>query len=92
MRHNYKPFYALSVIFVMVFSYMCDVFLIVFESICPTDYLAKWVIEILPLTHTSECIRAAALDWSFPWISLAVLLVYGAAFYLLSLYALRQSN
>ena len=54
--------------------------------------VAKWVIEILPLTHTSECIRAAALDWSFPWISLAVLLVYGAAFYLLSLYALRQSN
>ena len=53
---------------------------------------AKLVIEVLPLTHTSECIRAAALGWQFPWISVAVLLVFGALFYLLSLYGLRHSN
>ncbi len=53
---------------------------------------AKLVIEVLPLTHTSECIRAAALGWQFPWISVLVLLAFGALFYLLSLYGLRHSS
>lgn len=49
-------------------------------------------IRLLPLTHTSECLRAAALGWEFPWVSLAVLIGYGVLFYLLCLFALRKSN
>ena len=52
----------------------------------------KTIIDVLPLTQTSECIRSCALGWDFPWISMAVLIVYGVAFYLLAHWGLRNSN
>lgn len=42
------------------------------------------VIWFLPLTHTTECIRSAALGWSFPWVSLLIVMAYGTAFFLIS--------
>ena len=54
--------------------------------------IAKTIIELLPLTHTSNCVRAAALGWDFPWISLAILAGYGALFFLLGRFALRNTN
>ena len=53
---------------------------------------AKNVISVLPLTHTSACLRAAALGWDFPWISVAVLLGYGLLFYGLAMFSLRKTN
>lgn len=41
-------------------------------------------IGLLPLTHTTECIRAALLGDPFPWISLLILLVWCTAFFLIS--------
>ena len=46
---------------------------------------------ILPLSQTSACIRAVALDWAFPWTSLALLAVYGVIFYLLAHFALSRN-
>ena len=54
--------------------------------------IAKTIIELLPLTHTSNCVRAAALGWDFPWISLAILAGYGVLFFLLGRFALRNTN
>ena len=42
------------------------------------------VIWFLPLTHTTECIRSAALGWSFPWASLLIVMAYGTVFFLIS--------
>ena len=47
--------------------------------------------SLLPLSQTSACIRAVALDWAFPWTSLALLAVYGAIFYLLAHFALSRN-
>ncbi len=47
MRHNYKPMYALCAVFVIVFSYLCDVFLIVFEGVSPDNYLEQWIVELI---------------------------------------------
>ena len=52
----------------------------------------KTFIDVLPLTQTSECIRACALGWEFPWIDLMILLAYGVAFYILAHWGLRNSN
>ncbi len=49
MRRNYKPFYALCVAFVIVFSYLCDVFLMVFEGIHPDNYILQWVVEAISI-------------------------------------------
>ena len=42
------------------------------------------LISILPLTHTTDCMRAAMLGLDFPWASLAVLLAWSAVFFLIS--------
>ena len=41
-------------------------------------------IGLLPLTHTTSCIRASILGDAFPWASLAVLIVWSSAFFLIS--------
>ena len=41
-------------------------------------------IGFLPLTHTTSCIRASILGDAFPWASLAVLIVWSSAFFLIS--------
>ena len=53
---------------------------------------AKNIISALPLTQTSNCLRAAALGWDFPWISLAILIGYGVLFYGLCMFSLRKTN
>jgi ABC-type multidrug transport system permease subunit len=50
------------------------------------------VLYLLPLTHASEIIRAAALDNSYPWASLLILIAFGAFFYLASLRVLRRTS
>ena len=52
----------------------------------------RWFIDALPLSQTSDCIRALVLQWDFPLTSLAVLFGYGVAFYLLAFFALRKSE
>ena len=54
--------------------------------------IAKDMISLLPLTHTSNCLRAAALGWDFPWVSLCILIVYGLFFYGLCMFSLRKTN
>ena len=41
----------------------------------------SWLIQILPLTHASQALRAIALGYDFPLISLGVLLGYAAALF-----------
>ncbi len=41
------------------------------------------IIYALPLTHTTECIRASILGTAFPWMSLIISAAYGAAFFLI---------
>lgn len=47
---------------------------------------------VLPLTHYSQCLRAEALGNSFPWYSLAVLIVLSFVFFGLCLRAIRRSS
>ncbi|MCQ2078550.1 MAG: ABC transporter permease [archaeon] len=54
--------------------------------------VVKVIIDLLPLTQTSACIRASALGWEFPWLHMVLLVAYGALFYLLALWSLRKSN
>lgn len=48
------------------------------------------IVWALPLTHSSEIIRATALGWDFPWMSLLVLVLYFVAFYALDWYIIRK--
>lgn len=41
-------------------------------------------IGMLPLTHSTECIRSCVLGMEFPWTSLIVMIAYMAVFFLVS--------
>lgn len=53
---------------------------------------AQAVIGILPLTHTTGCIRAAILGTAFPWISLLIVVVFGLVFLSVSMYVVRKGR
>ena len=50
----------------------------------------KAVLYFLPLTHSSQCLRAAALAQPFPWLSLLALLGFGLAFFAGCMVALKR--
>ena len=50
------------------------------------------IVTVLPLTPSSECVRAAALGADFPWLSLAVMIVWGVLFFFVARHGLRQSD
>ncbi len=49
-----------------------------------------YVVWALPLTHSSEVIRSAALGWDVPWVSVAVVVLYLVAFYALDWYIIKR--
>lgn len=52
-----------------------------FFSVATLPSALRALIYVLPLTHVSKCLRAEALGWPFPWVSLAVVAAYGVLFF-----------
>lgn len=50
------------------------------------------ILDVLPLTHSSVCLRAAALGQSFPWWSFIALIGFGIAFFVAAILALKKTN
>lgn len=48
------------------------------------------IVWMLPLTHSSEMIRACALGWDIPWVSVLVLFIYTAIFYAIDYIIIRK--
>ncbi|MDR3074940.1 MAG: ABC transporter permease [Candidatus Methanoplasma sp.] len=53
---------------------------------------AAAVLWTLPLTHSSELLRATALEWSFPWISLVVMGIYAALFFAIDHHIIKRGK
>lgn len=54
--------------------------------------IVQSIVNILPLTHTTSCIRAAALGWDFPFESLLILLAFGCFFFAIPYYLLVKNK
>jgi ABC-2 type transport system permease protein len=63
-----------------------------FFSLNSLPTFVKTVLYVLPLTHSSLCLRASALGQPFPWPSLAVLTTYGLAFLVACLMVLKKTS
>ena len=61
-------------------------------SVSAMPQFLQGIIWFLPLTHTTECIRSAALGWEFPWVSLLIVVAYGTVFFLISRYLLEKGK
>ena len=75
-----------SSLVIMPMTFMCGTLFSV-EALPDAVGYAVWV---LPLTHASEMVRSFALGWEIPWVSVVVMLVYLAAFYLLDWYLIKN--
>jgi ABC-type multidrug transport system permease subunit len=75
--------------FVMLpMTFLCGTFF----SLGALPDVAKAVLFALPLTHSSQALRAAALGEVFPWLSLLALLSFGVAFFVASVFVLKQTS
>jgi ABC-type polysaccharide/polyol phosphate export permease len=53
---------------------------------------AQWILNALPLSHSTDCIRSAILGTDFPLISLGVIFIYMVAFVLISRHILMKGR
>jgi len=63
-----------------------------FFSLSQVPEVMRIVLSVSPLTHSSLCLRAAALGQPFPWSSLAVLLAFGAVFFGACMVVLKRTS
>jgi ABC-2 type transport system permease protein len=63
-----------------------------FFSLSQLPEAVKVILYLLPLTHSSQCLRAAALEQPFPWLSLLALLGFGLIFFTGCMIALKRAS
>ena len=63
-----------------------------FFSLSQLPEAVRAVLYLLPFTHSSECLRAAALEQVFPWLSFLTLLGFGLAFFAGGMWALKRAS
>lgn len=63
-----------------------------FFSLNQLPDVAKALLYILPLTHSSSSLRAAALGAPFPWLSFIALVGIGLAFFAACMVALKRAS
>lgn len=71
---------------ILPMTFLCGTF---FSTASLPEFF-QCILYLIPLTHTSECVRATALGWDFPWISLIVIIAYATAFFLLNCYLIKN--
>ena len=85
---SHQSMATFSSLIVTPMTFLCGTFFSV-DSVPPAF---QAVLYALPLTHSSEAVRASALGWEFPWISLVVLACFGIAFYIINLYLIKNKK
>ncbi len=88
LAKSHQSMATFNSLIILPMTFLCGTFFSV-GSLSPAF---QAVLYCLPLTHASECIRASALpDYipDFPWISLAVLIAFGAAFFAIDWWLLK---
>jgi len=88
MIRSHADMATFSNLVILPMSFLCGTFF----SLSQVPDALRAVLNVLPLTHASQCLRAAALDQSFPWLSLVVLVGFGVAFFIGSLRVLKRSS
>ena len=63
-----------------------------FFSLSQIPEALKIVLYFLPLTHSSESLRAITLGQAFPWLSIVALVCYAVFFFVMSMVALKRSS
>jgi ABC-2 type transport system permease protein len=86
--NSHQGMSTFSTLVMLPMTFLCGTFF----SLSQLPDAAKAVLYILPLTHSSECLRATVLAQPFPWLSFVALVGFGVAFFVGSMVALKKSS
>jgi ABC-type multidrug transport system permease subunit len=88
MAKSHKDMSTVSSLVLLPMTFLSGTFF----SLSKIPEALKAVLYCLPLTHSSNCLRAATLGQSFPWLSIFALLVFGVVFFVASMVALKRTS
>jgi ABC-type multidrug transport system permease subunit len=86
LAKSHQSIGTFSSLIILPMTFLCGTFFSV--GTLPNAFQA--LLYILPLTHSSVCMRASALEWAFPWASLVMLTAFCLAFFAIDLYVLKR--
>ncbi len=86
--NSHQGMSTFSTLVMLPMTFLCGTFF----SLSQLPDAAKAVLYFLPLTHSSELLRATVLGLPFPWLSLVALLGFGVAFFAGCMVALKKSS
>ena len=88
LAKSHQSMATFNSLIILPMTFLCGTFF----SVSSLNPVFQAILYCLPLTHASECIRAAALpDYisAFPWMSLVVLVAFGVVFFAVDYYLLK---
>ena len=86
LAKSHQSMALFNTLVILPMTFLCGTFFQT-ASLPPAFQAVLWLI---PLTHSSEVIRATALGAAFPWISLAVIVAYAVVFFLFNIYLIKN--
>ncbi|MCL2642643.1 MAG: ABC transporter permease [Candidatus Bathyarchaeota archaeon] len=77
-----------STLVILPMTFLCGTFF----SLNQLPSIAKAVLYFLPLTHSATLLRSTVLGLPFPWLSFVGFLIFGSAFFIGCVFALKRSS
>jgi len=85
---SHQDMTTFGTIFILPMTFLSGTFF----SLSQLPEAVKAVLYLLPLTHSSECLRAEALGQAFPWLSFVALVGFGVLFLAGSIWLLKRAS
>ena len=86
--NNHVHMSTFNTLVILPMTFLCGTFF----SLTQVPEGVKIALYLLPLTHSSDCLRAAALNQPFPWFSFVALIGFGLIFYFGSFFVLKKTS
>ena len=86
--NNHVHMSTFNTLVILPMTFLCGTFF----SLTQVPEGVKIALYLLPLTHSSDCLRAAALNQPFPWFSFFALIGFGLIFYFGSFFVLKKTS
>jgi len=86
--NNHVNMSTFNTLVILPMTFLCGTFF----SLTQVPEGVKIALYLLPLTHSSDCLRAAALNQPFPWFSFVALIGFGLIFYFGSFLVLKKTS
>lgn len=85
LAKSHQSMATFNTLIILPMTFLCGTFF----SVSKLPEIFQYILYAIPLTHASECIRAGALGWTFPWISFVAMIGFCIAFFLINYHLVK---